>query len=1075
MLIGLGTWIFYTSQRPMDRRPEPPYNPALDSERLHASLTPAFPSGNETHGTAPAITDADLERISRPDAYYDKAAVNVSPTRMNKDGANLRGNTPISAPIERSEHRQPDIFVAPQATYPAPAITQAGPSIPSSTRLIVHGDKPQGGSDGLERSVSVSSTSSINSTSSIEATPFRAPPLGNIRTTHPATGSPANPVPQVVSAAGTTVSPHPPLYAPSGRHRLPKPLSDDWVFRNGPGMNSTRPGSRDTSPRLANLSATDLESIDARFRGNPYGPSGDSSDESNEDTLGAYSPEMTVHHVPPIMRRYTPHPPSRTSSRASYRSRSSVMTVNGRPSSLETGDTKRDSSIGISAMSPGMHSSMRTEDLPVFEALPAAERTAPDDTLTPAQLVRLEARAGIARVPGSPGTPQPNRLTSSPAEDNSSLRPSTSASRQSDLSGYTPTLVPASSATDLHNLRGSTPTLSLSPPSSVPSRGYTPHPRTATGSPLHEVPSRDPPRGKRTPRDFIFGEVLGEGSYSTVLKAWDIRDCPGIGNLSRPSALQAVAGQTSSDICAGKRAYAIKMLDKVHILREKKQKYVGIEKEVLSLLVHRPGIITLYWTFQDRESLYFVLELAPRGELLQYIQKFGSLDMKSATYYAAQLADAIDGIHSVGAIHRDIKPENVLLGEDMRIRITDFGSARIVHNSPVESPEKERASSFVGTADYVSPELLGEKMAGPPSDWWAFGCVVFQMLVGKPPFKATNEYQTFQRIIRRSFVYPPELPQLAREFIDPLLALDPMERPTASRIKSHPFFTGVNFATLWSDVPPNMTQGLFAPARTSNTSFARGLQELESTFDQILVPLAGDSVQSDSQNSFTSSYHDTEVSTSGGGESSDEERGVSRGQGIYSSILQQNEMLLYSSPIKLKKTGPTRMFSKRCRLLLTSYPRVLCVSDSKALRLYSDVRLIPPSDTSEDRMGSPTSTTNSTGRLKSPALQFQPIQAFSRGLLRMNNQIAQAASASSALLTGDDSPHEPHEQESSDGPMTTWLVQAETRSRREFVLATVSFLLTSPRASSFMRTRLVTLHSGFSAFLIPENSTCLHN
>lgn len=1060
----------------MDRRPEPPLKPAFDPERLHTSFVPAFPGGNETPGVAPAITDTDLDRISRPDAYYDKAVKNVPMIHTNDAGTNLHGNTPILAPIERSEHKQPGIFVAPQATYPAPAIAQAGPSITPSTHSLISADKPRVGSDGLERSMSVSSMSSLNSTSSIEAAPFRAPPLGNIRTTQPAAGPLANPVPQVVAAPGTTVSPHPPLYAPSGRHRLPKPLSDDWVFRNGPGMNPTRPGSWETSPRLSTLSVADIGSIDARFRGNPYGPSGDSSDESNEDTHGVHTPEMAVHHAPPIVRRYTPRPPSRASSRASYRSRSSVMTVNGRPSSLDTGDTKRDSSINTSAMSPGMRSSVRTEDLPIFEALPAAEHASSSDTLTPAQLVRLEARAGIARAPGSPGTPQPGALSSPTAEDNSSLRPSTSASRQSDLSGYTPTLVPASSTTDLQSLRGSTPIQTLSPPSyEVPSRGYTPHPRPPTTSPLAEVPPREPPRGKRTPRDFIFGEVLGEGSYSTVLKAWDIRDCPGIENSPRPSALQAVAGQTSSDIGAEKQAYAIKMLDKVHILREKKQKYVGIEKEALSLLVHRPGIITLYWTFQDRESLYFVLELAPRGELLQYIQQYGSLDMESATHYAAQLADAIDGIHSVGVIHRDIKPENVLLGEDMRIRITDFGSARIVHNSPVEAPGNERASSFVGTADYVSPELLGEKMAGPPSDWWAFGCVVFQMLVGKAPFKATNEYQTFQRIIRRSFEYPPELPQLAREFIDPLLALDPMERPTASRIKGHPFFAGVNFTTLWSDVPPRMSQGLFAPARTSNISFTRGLQELESTFDQISVPLAGESVQSDSQNSFSSSYRDTEVSTSGGGDSSDEERSGLRGQGIYSGILQQGEMLLYSSPIKLKKTGPTRMFSKRCRLLLTSFPRVLCVSDSQALRLYSDVRLIPPSDLPEDRMGSPSSTTNSTGRLKSPALQFQPIQAFSRGLWRMNNQIAQAASASSTLLTGEDSSHEPHEQESSDGPMTTWLVQAETRSRREFVLSTVSSMLTSPRVSSFMRTHLVTLHSGFSAFLIPENSACLHN
>ena len=139
------------------------------------------------------------------------------------------------------------------------------------------------------------------------------------------------------------------------------------------------------------------------------------------------------------------------------------------------------------------------------------------------------------------------------------------------------------------------------------------------------------------------------------------------------------------------------------------------------MLGNTPGGVTLYHTFQDRESLYFVLELAENCELLHYVQKYGALDIDSATFYAAQLADAIDRIHRAGVVHRDIKPENVLLDKNMRVMVTDFGSARILVRPP-DGPSDERAYSFVGTAEYVSPELLNAQVVGMPAEWWACGC-----------------------------------------------------------------------------------------------------------------------------------------------------------------------------------------------------------------------------------------------------------------------------------------------------------------------------------------------------------------
>ena len=211
--------------------------------------------------------------------------------------------------------------------------------------------------------------------------------------------------------------------------------------------------------------------------------------------------------------------------------------------------------------------------------------------------------------------------------------------------------------------------------SDVPNRSVSATPVTVASSQGAADSTR--PTRRRTTSDFVFGEVLGEGSYSTVLKAWDVHDWPDAERhalAARANALSATAGQAGSIPQSEHmpKAYAVKVLDKVHILKEKKQKYVRVEKEALSLLVNTPGVVTLYHTFQDRESLYFVLELAENCELLHYVQKYGALDIDSATFYAAQLADAIDRIHRAGVVHRDIKPENVLLDKNMRVMAVSY-------------------------------------------------------------------------------------------------------------------------------------------------------------------------------------------------------------------------------------------------------------------------------------------------------------------------------------------------------------------------------------------------------------------
>ncbi|KAL2265147.1 hypothetical protein VTJ83DRAFT_6247 [Remersonia thermophila] len=294
---------------------------------------------------------------------------------------------------------------------------------------------------------------------------------------------------------------------------------------------------------------------------------------------------------------------------------------------------------------------------------------------------------------------------------------------------------------------------------------------------------------KKGVRDFSFGRILGEGSYSTVFLATDRQTL---------------------------REYAIKVLEKKHIIKENKIKYVNIERDTLNRLTEHPGIVRLYYTFQDETSLYYVLDLCTGGELLGALKKTGSFDVECTRFYGAQILDAIAYMHSRGVIHRDLKPENVLLDDQMHVKITDFGTAKLLPDPrnppPPEDPMRqngsrhdERNASFVGTAEYVSPELLTDKAVGKPSDLWAFGCIIYQLLVGRPPFKAATEYLTFQKIVGLEYEFPPGFPPAARDLVERCLVLDPARRLTVEHIRNHEFFDGQQFGPeLWRTKAPRL-------------------------------------------------------------------------------------------------------------------------------------------------------------------------------------------------------------------------------------------------------------------------------
>ncbi|KAH9938913.1 kinase-like protein [Amylocystis lapponica] len=291
--------------------------------------------------------------------------------------------------------------------------------------------------------------------------------------------------------------------------------------------------------------------------------------------------------------------------------------------------------------------------------------------------------------------------------------------------------------------------------------------------------------GRISADDFEFGRILGEGSYSTVM-------------LAKHRVSQ--------------QEYAIKILDKGHLRRNEKLPTALAEKNTLVRLGSgHPGIVRLHWAFQDDWSLFFVLDLARNGELQSRISRMGSLSTPCARVYAAQIVDALGYMHSKGVIHRDLKPENLLLDDAFRIKITDFGTGKILDSGG------ERTKTFVGTAQYVSPELLEDSETSKSSDFWALGCIVYQMIAGRFAFQGLSEYLTWQKIKQLEYSFPEGFDEQAKDLVQRLLVRDPALRlgagPSGSdcdmqALRDHPFFDSIIWSTLWTDPVPSLEPGL---------------------------------------------------------------------------------------------------------------------------------------------------------------------------------------------------------------------------------------------------------------------------
>jgi serine/threonine protein kinase len=222
----------------------------------------------------------------------------------------------------------------------------------------------------------------------------------------------------------------------------------------------------------------------------------------------------------------------------------------------------------------------------------------------------------------------------------------------------------------------------------------------------------------------------------------------------------------------------LKVLNKAQLRGSSLEHQLRREIEIQSQLRH-PNILRMYGHFYDQTRIYLVLEYAARGELYRVLQDAEKFDEETAARYICQMSDAIDYCHRRHVIHRDIKPENILVGLDGELKIADFGWS-------VQAPSSRR-TTLCGTLDYLPPEMIEGKDHDAMVDVWSLGVMLYEFLVGVPPFDEMLQKDTCLRIRNVDIRFPPSVPHLARDLILKFLQHEPAHRIPLSDVRNHPW------------------------------------------------------------------------------------------------------------------------------------------------------------------------------------------------------------------------------------------------------------------------------------------------
>lgn len=308
-------------------------------------------------------------------------------------------------------------------------------------------------------------------------------------------------------------------------------------------------------------------------------------------------------------------------------------------------------------------------------------------------------------------------------------------------------------------------------------------------NPRNEAPTKYRPSFKKYgPKDFKFLRVLGKGSFGKVLL---------------------------TELRGSQNYYAVKALKKDAVLEDDDIECTMIERKVLALGVKHPFLCHLFCTFQTDSHLFFVMEYLNGGDLMFHIQQQGRFETERARFYSAEIVCALKFLHRKGIVYRDLKLDNLLLDFEGHIRIVDFGMCKL------QVYLDKTADTFCGTPDYMAPEIIKGMKYTHSVDWWSFGVLLYEMLIGQSPFNGCDEDELFWSICNEQAYFPRFLSKETKQLLLLLLEKSPANRLGVSDsihgdIRRQPFFRSIDFDRLEAkQLPPPYKPKLKCPMDVS--------------------------------------------------------------------------------------------------------------------------------------------------------------------------------------------------------------------------------------------------------------------
>ncbi|CAF1553285.1 unnamed protein product [Adineta ricciae] len=289
------------------------------------------------------------------------------------------------------------------------------------------------------------------------------------------------------------------------------------------------------------------------------------------------------------------------------------------------------------------------------------------------------------------------------------------------------------------------------------------------------------------PGDFEFRTCIGKGSFGKVY-------------LARHKAEDMI--------------YAVKVVSKALIKRKREERHIMAERDVLVKNTRHPFLVSLQYSFQTPDKLYFVMDFVNGGELFFHLQQERAFSEQRARFYAAEITSAIGYLHKLDIIYRDLKPENILLDREGHIRLTDFGLCKVMLST---EGREGRTATFCGTPEYLAPEVLRREPYTKAVDWWCLGSVVYEMLCARPPFYSRDVNEMYDNILNRSLRFIGNISERAKSLIEQLLRKSPSERlgsgsEDVTEIKRQPFFDQIDWEKLEAKkIPPPWKPSVTSP------------------------------------------------------------------------------------------------------------------------------------------------------------------------------------------------------------------------------------------------------------------------